>query len=437
VLAGLLGATCLSGAAFASGFGLKEGNADWLGTGFAGDEAKAYDASTAWSNPAGMALLNNNEFDGDLSVIAPKIQISGTASNPLTGGNSTGPSGRSNDIAPAASGGTFLVLAPTPRWRVGFAVAAPFGERVAYPGDWNGRYQSLVSSITDISFNLVASYKVNDALSIGGGPAIDYFSARLTQALNIPTLSAATGQDPQDDIHGNNIGVGYNLGALYQLPDGSRLGVDYRSRVEHDVTGAQSVTIPSIYQLAALQSPQAAYLVGALQAQNEAGKVKITLPDSLSVGYYKPITDKLALMGSLQWTDWSLFNHLNVTTSSGALIASTPENWHNAWMAGLGANYDLTSKLRLQTGFAYDESPVTNASRTTRVPDADHYDLGFGVQYQVLPNVRLEGAYGHVFTGGGGINNTALVSATTPSGTLKGHYNLSDDSATLGVNVTF
>ena len=64
-----------SGAAFASGFGLREGATDWIANGFAGETAKAYDASTAYTNPAGMVRLDQTELDGSLSGILPDGQL--------------------------------------------------------------------------------------------------------------------------------------------------------------------------------------------------------------------------------------------------------------------------------------------------------------------------------------------------------------------------
>ncbi len=416
--------------AHASGFGLREGAADWLGTAFAGNEAKAYDASTAWSNPAGMALLNQDEVEGGVSLISPHTTFSGSATNPLTGMNTSGVTGGSS-IAPAAAGALFGVAMLAPDWRLGFSVTSPFGERVSYPGDFLGRYQSLVSSITDINFGLALSYKVNDQLAIGGGPVFDYFDARLTQNLNVPTLSALTGQDPIADIHGNSLGVGYNLGVLYQPDAATRIGIDYHSRIRHNIYGAQKITIPAIYSL---YSPGT---VALLNAGNSAATTNITLPDSLGIGIYQQITPQLALLGSLQWTDWSLFKTLDATATNGSGNTIINENWRNTWFAGVGANYQLTPALLLQAGFAYDQSPVTSTNRTTRVPDADHYDLGVGAQYQILPSTRLQLAYGHVFSPGGRIHNTASTSPITPSGTISGRYADSDNSVTAGVDVKF
>jgi len=417
-------------AAHASGFGLREGAADWLGNAFAGDEAKAYDASTVWSNPAGMALLDSNEFQGNLSVIAPYIKFHGSNTNVLTGSNVTGTQG-GNDIAPAATGAMFGVYALAPNWRLGVSVTAPYGERTAYPDNWVGRYQSIVSSITDINMGLALSYKVNDQLSIGGGPNFDYFQARLTQALNAATvvggtpvdLSALYG-DPIAQITGNSIGVGYNLGALYQFDDKTRIGIDYRSRIRHDLYGAQNVTAPAAYG-------------SNFVPLDTAGTTSITLPDSVSMGIFSQVTPQLALLGSLQWTEWSLFKQLDVTARNGSGNTAIVENYRDTWFAAVGANYQLTDKILLQTGFAYDESPVTSAWRTSRVPDADHYDLGIGVQYKLTPAATIEAAYGHVFTLGGKINNSAAGGSNLTPGTLTGSYDLADNSATLGLDVKF
>ena len=61
----------------AAGFELREGSADWMANAFAGDTAKAYDASTVWSNPAGMVRLDRNEVDGSIDGIFPSITFSG------------------------------------------------------------------------------------------------------------------------------------------------------------------------------------------------------------------------------------------------------------------------------------------------------------------------------------------------------------------------
>ena len=424
----LVAALGTAGQAYAAGYALSEGTANSLGTAFSGAPAKAYDASTAYTNPAGMALLDNNEFTTGLSYIDPTVKFSGTATDPVTGGNTTGVTGGShgNNISPAASGASFFVFKLAPAWRLGFSLTAPFGQQIAYPDDFVGRYQSLVTSVTDINLGMAVSYKVNDHFSVGGGPNIDYFDARLTQALATP-LSPVTGQDAFADVHGNNIGFGYNLGALYKFDDATRIGIDYRSRIRHNIDGETRVTVPSIYST--ISPPLASYL----KSLTTGNRTNVTLPDMLSAGIYHQVTPQLALVGSVEWTDWSLFNKLDISHTNGTPATIIYQNWSNTWYVGVGANYQLTEKLMLQGGFAFDQSPVTDSNRTTRIPDSNRYDLGFGMQYQVLPSTTMQIAYLHLFSPGGSINNSAGAAA----GTIIGNYSISDNSVTAGLTAKF
>lgn len=430
---GLVGAVGLSPAAHASGFGLREGSADWLGNAFVGGEAKAYDSGTVYSNPAGMALLDQSQVSGNISYIGPSAKFKGVNSNPA-GGNLHGTSGQ-NPISAAATGATFGVLVLNPDWRVGMSVTNPYGERTSYPKNWVGRYQGLVSSITGIDFSVALSYKVNNKLSVGGGPVVEYFHARLTQAINsglvaYSTPSSPVFRNPQafgladgfGDVHGSDIALGYNLGALYKIDNDTRVGLDYRSRIRHNVHGTQEIAAGNIGQSSTLDA-----------------RTTITSPDSVGASIYHQVTPALALMGSLQWTHWDLFNSLHVSpqgATPGTLAAAgsnISERWRNTWFAGVGANYQVNDRIMMQTGFSFDESPVTNSNRTSRVPDANHYNLGVGMKYKLLPSTTVDLAYLHVFTPGGTINSTS----NQFSGTLAGDYAASDNSVTAGVSVVF
>ena len=178
-------AVCLlipSGHAQAAAFQLREGDPDWLANAFAGSAAKAYDAGTAWNNPAGMVLLGNDEIDSGLNYFDPGIRFSGEGQ---VGGKPV-PGYTGGDAAPGAvSAGTEAVWKYSPDLAFGMALEAPFGLRTAYPGNFVGRYQSLVSAIENFELALAAAYQVTPQFSIGGGPVLSYFRARLTQAINV------------------------------------------------------------------------------------------------------------------------------------------------------------------------------------------------------------------------------------------------------------
>jgi long-chain fatty acid transport protein len=409
----------------ASGFELREGSTDWMATAFAGDTAKAYDASTAWSNPAGMVRLDQSEIDGSINGIFPSTSFSGA--NFVGPGVTTSGTTSGNLIESAATAGVYAVWSVTPDFKLGFGAGSPFDQRMDNPGTFVGRYQSLVSSITDEQFTISGAYKINEQWSIGGGPVIDFFSARLTQAINIGPASAVTG-DPDADLHGDDTAAGFNLGLLYQPTPDLRFGLDYRSRIQHNISGSQSIYVPP---LLSLLSPATA---AALNAQNSAASTSITLPDSVTGGVYWQATPQLALLSDISWTDWSLLQSINITPTSPLAAPTTiMENWRNTVAVSVGANYNLTKALMLQGGVGFDQSPVTESTRTSRIPDSNRYLINIGAQYEVLPNLTLQVAYSHIF-----FDSAELTSqASTTSGVLVGKYTSSADTASLGVKYRF
>jgi long-chain fatty acid transport protein len=408
----------------ASGFELHEGSADWMANAFAGDTAKAYDAATVWSNPAGMARLSQSEIDSSINGIFPVINFSGA--NYVGQGATTPGTTGGNLIQAAATAGLYGVWSVTPDFKLGIGADAPFGQRVSNPGDFVGRYQSLVSAITDLAFTISGSYKINEQWSIGGGPVVDTFSARLTQAINTGPYAALG--DPVADLYGTNVGIGYNLGVLYQATEDLRFGADYRSRIQHNINGTQSIFIPPA--VGTFAPPLAA----ALATQNSSAGAKITLPDSLTAGVYWQATPQLALLSDLAWTDWSLLQALTIVPTSPLAASSTiNENWRNTVTVSVGANYRVTNELLLQGGFAFDQSPVSNSNRNSRTPDSNRFDLAIGAQYDILPNVTVQVAYAHVFFAAA----TVATQASATSGLLAGSYANTANTGSLGIKVRF
>src|SRR5690349_12672875 len=132
-LAAGMAALMCPGSANASGFALREGSADWMANAFAGESAKAYDASTAYTNPAGMVRLNQNEVSGSVNGIIASSTFSG---NNFVGPTTVTPGSQGgNVIQPVASGAAFAVWDFRPDLKFGFAMTAPFGQRIANPSD--------------------------------------------------------------------------------------------------------------------------------------------------------------------------------------------------------------------------------------------------------------------------------------------------------------
>lgn len=413
-----LGASVLSaGPALASGFALREESAEGLGNAFAGQTAKAYNASTAYYNPAGMANLDHNEVAATVSWIAPVAKFTGSNTN-AAGGMVSG-SQPSNAIKAAAVGTGFATYKLNSDWTLGLSLAAPYGMRSDYKADWVGRYQALHSDVTDVEFSPTLSYKINDHWSVGGGPRVDYIEATLSQAINKAALGSSG--DGAAKVWGDDTGYGYVLSTLYKFDDQTRVGLSYRSRVQHKLEGSVAY------------SNMSTGLLNAIGQKNQDASAKITLPDTLSMGIYHELNDQWAVMSDVTWTHWSLFKNLTVMGANGATVSNTHEQWQNTYFVSLGANYKPTDKWVLHAGVAYDQSAVTDDFRTARIPDANRYWTAFGATYNISPDMNVSLAYAHLFADSGTIHekNNSI------SGTLTGTYDNSVDIASASFVLKF
>jgi Long-chain fatty acid transport protein len=239
---GLLGLVAALGCAEAqaSGFQLREQSSEGLGNAFAGSTAKAYNLSTIYYNPAGMTRLEGNQIAGSATWIAPVARFEGGATSPL-GVARTGTMG-GDAIKDAAVGAVYAMWDYRPDLKFGIAVTAPFGLRSEYEEDWVGRYHALHSGVTNINVSPSVAYRVNDRLSVGGGVQVGYVKARLTQAID---LSAAGQGDGLATVKGDDIGYGFDLGALYEFTKTTRVGVNWRSQMSYTLEGDARYDVPA------------------------------------------------------------------------------------------------------------------------------------------------------------------------------------------------
>jgi len=415
-----------AGEARASAFQLREGDPDWLANAFAGIDAKAYDAGTAWNNPAGMTRLDSSEIDQGINYFDPGIRFSGqdlVNGQPVTG--STG-----GDAAPSAvTGGFEAVWSYSPDLKFGLAVEVPYGLRTVFPQDFVGRYQSLVSAIDNFQFAPSVAYRLSPQLSIGGGPILSYMHARLTQAINVTAFVPPNTASPIADIHGDGYAAGYQFGALYEVNSSLRLGIDYKSREDFKLSGQQRVTVAPVIRL---QDP---FVTAVLDDLNADITSKIALPDVATISGYYDVNAQWAIMATAQWTHWSLIPDITVRTPTSAEV--TPVGFNDTWLESIGANWRPRNmpSLLLQTGLLFDHGANTDFTRGPRLPDEARIGPTIGFTYDITPRMRFRMAYLHEFGAGGTrINYTNNFPS---SGTLIGNFNDNADVTSVGLTYKF
>ena len=406
----------------AGGFEIKEQSASSAGTATAGSAAMAEDASALFYNPASMTLL-----DGDQAVFSGQIFVldsdyDGDGASDATGGTIVGNETIENGAIPAAS--LFASWSLTDRLRVGIGVTAPFGLSSEYDDDWVGRYNTQFASIQAIDFNPAVAIRVTDWLSLGAGVSAQYAKGERRNALdfgsicfNAPGLGSGTcsalgllpqGADGELELSADDWSVGYNFGILISPIPPLRLGLAYRSRVHHRLTGRAHFTVPA----------NAAPLTAGGSFQDTDASADITLPDRLSLSVYYEVTPLLSLLADITWSDWSTFDELKVDFANEAQPTIIErEDWHDALRYSIGSRYQVTDEIVVRTGFAFDRTPINEDLRNPVVPGNDRLMFALGAGYRLSNAVSFDFAYTYAR------ELDASINVSNPdSGTIDGSY---------------
>ncbi len=401
----------------AAGIELREQSADGLANAYAGATAKAYNATTIFYNPAGMIHLQGNQVASTNSYIMPKSSFSGTVTGAgLSGTPQGGPSGQFAPTAPV--GAMYAFWDYSPDLKFGLAANTPFGLRTSYPDQWIGRYHALHSNITNFTFSPSVAYRVNEHFSVGASWQIGYFNAVLSQAINLPGLGLGR-YDAHQSLNGNAVGFGGVIGFLYEFDQATRVGLNYRSRIRYDLHGWSTMSAPA--SLAAVSTT----------FQSSGVNVPITMPDKVALGFYHEFDPRWAVMASVEWTNWSVLKELNFHYNNGRADTVIQENWQNSWAFSVGATYTADDRAKFHIGFAYDQSAISSANMTARLPDANRYAITGGYSYKLTKNLQAIFAYGHLFFDHANIS----AQGTSAAGLLLGGYDTSANIVSIGLNM--
>ncbi|MCP5247963.1 MAG: outer membrane protein transport protein [Candidatus Accumulibacter sp.] len=138
------------------------GTAD-VGLASAGFGARAQDASTVFSNPAGMTRLAGTQFLAAGQALWSNAQFSaGAATSPGLGRDDGGYALGSDGWF--VGGGGFLSYSVSPELKLGFALTGNVGMPLNYDNDWVGRYYVQSTTLLGVSFLPSIAYKVNEKL---------------------------------------------------------------------------------------------------------------------------------------------------------------------------------------------------------------------------------------------------------------------------------
>ena len=442
-----------AGHAFGAGFALQENSGSAVGNAFAGGAAAAEDASTLWSNPAGMTRLASPQVAAAVNFITPSFTFHDEGSLPAAFQPLGGPDGDAGSLNVIPN--LYAVLPLNRQWSVGVGVNVPFGLVTEYDGSWLGRFQAVKSDIKTINVNPSAAWRVSDTFSVGVGVNWQRIDAELTSRVNysaalaqgagqaaagglippalVPQIIGLTpGLEAKAKVKGDDSTWGWNIGFLWDATPQTRIGAQYRSSVKYTVSGTASFEYPTLPAAPAPIVPvlqllsagvNSAICLGTTNAPgctSTGVSAELKLPDIANLSIFHRLNDQWDVMADVQFTRWSVFKELKFVRSNGTVLSTTPENFDDVWRFSVGTTYHWNDAWSFRGGLAYDQSPVNTTDRTPRLPDSDRVWIAVGAQYRFNRNFAVDGGYVYIPMSTADINQNA--GSTAANGLIKGHY---------------
>ena len=399
------------GPVHAGGFWLTVQPTPDMGVGSAGSQATGFDASTATANPAAMTRLDRSQMETGIMGLYVDSQFN--VKNSSNGDNGGGNAGYFSPV-PTLN----YVHSVSPDLKLGLGVGSYFGLGLNYSNEWAGKYYVQNASITTLAVNPTIGYKIADWLSVGGG--VSAVQGNLSNRVAVNTLLEPG--DGRLKYDASDVGYGYNLGVLFTLSPQTRVGVTYVSQVNLDFKDEMRFkNLDGTILGAALNAS------GLLDAQL---KINMNIPAQLSLGVYQAITDKLALVGTVNWQNWSRFGEPEIAVADSNTVTADL-NYQDTYHAGIGAYYRVAEPWLLMAGFSYDTSPTSSSSdRGPVLPLGAFFTYSAGVQYDWNKDFSVGVAYALIDAGPAKVDR----SGGPLKGDLKGEY---DTNFIHAVNVNF
>lgn len=365
-----LSSLLIAGSAWASGYRIPEQSVDSVAK-VGANIASASHADASYYNPANMAWMKDAwQVEGALTYInLPSITYTDNRT-PLYNGES--------EVEQFVLPTIFLVSPDMNNFRFGFSVTGPDGLAKRWTQPLPRSYAEEYSlKVYDI--NPTVSYKFTDMFSVAGGVRLLYSTAKVSNWAADPS----TGIVVTRSMDGDTTEWGYNLAASLRPTDNLNFSVTYRSNVDLDLDGdvTMGTNYPSLYTM------------------YTGGNVSIPAPAVLSVSlaytYEKATVD--FTWDRTYWSEYDkiAFNYSVPVTHPvlAVLNQDIPKNWEDSDCYRIGLSYELNPTWTLMAGFAYDETPVPDATLGFELPDSDAYLYSLGARYRVSEQLELGLAY--------------------------------------------
>jgi len=432
---------CFAGAATAGGFEVKETVSPELMATAQADIAASDCLSGSFVNPAVMGLAGKSQILPIVHYLAARTKFSGTSNRltnsgvqpaniPVTGGNGGNP--QDSVIIPAFYAMWNVYAKKMPKVWLGFSVTSPWGQSTQYPSNWKGRHLATKTELITFNSSLMAAVEAHPRLIIGGGIQLQRVKkVELERVVLLPAGPANT-IETKLNLNGDDpLGAGWFAGFVWKMTDNTRLGVGYKSKINHVIGGTLDRSNSLAVNIDPLVAPGGSHF-----------EAKLTTPASTTLSVVHKFNNWITGMAGFTYTQWNVFKSITARfpDSPAQPAIDEPQQWNNTWHLKVGCELTPIKDWKFRAGFAYDQTPTVIAHRSPRLPDADRFWIALGATWQFAENWNAALSYVHVFIRDAKISHPATQTGANPKGSradLFGSFKASADIVTASVNWKF
>ena len=241
-------------------------------------------------------------------------------------------------------------------FRFGLSIVSPAG----LSKRWSDSPASLYSkefTLQTVELNPTVAYKINDQFAIAVGARGVYSSGKVKNALYT--------------LDGTGMDWGYNLALTLKPDKDTNVAVTYRSQIDLHVSGDTSTTATTI---------------------NSGVKVTLPLPATLTFAASHTFNNTTTVEALLEHNVWSAYDKLdfnfNNATNETNLGKPITKNWEDTDTFRIGVTHKY-EKITAMAGFAYDPSPIPNATFSYELPDTTGKIFSLGGRYDISNRVNI------------------------------------------------
>lgn len=330
-------------------------------------------AELGFYNPAGLIKLENK-----LNISAG---VTGVFSNVKWQNASTGQFSQTD--SPIGTPFYFYASYKINEWlAAGLSMYTPYGSSVEWEKDWAGSHLVNNIQLAAIYIQPLVSVKINDYLSVGGGPIFVTGSVNFNRNL---TRSLVDEEGVRSNVTIDNSGItnwGWSGSLLFTPSEKLTVGFNYRSEILMNAEGGDATftNVPN--------SPLAPVQNGIV-----AFNATLPLPAEWKIGASYQFNEKLLVTAEYNRTLWSVYESLDIIFPETGSASINPRNYQNSSIYRFGAQYQVNNSLTLRAGYYYDETPIQSGYFAPETPRNDANGFTGGFSYNVNTKFSIDFAF--------------------------------------------